>query len=70
MSDNPLTQREREVLRGMAVYPTAGDVARHLGIAGPTVRSHLANIRHKLGVHSTHQAVARALRAGWLKHEA
>jgi len=53
-----LTGREREVLTGlMAAQDTAG-IARALGVAPSTARTHLQNVLVRLGVHTRLQAVA------------
>jgi len=40
------------------------DAARALGVTNQTVRNHLVEIRSKLGVHTTGEAIERALRRG------
>lgn len=57
-----LTGREREVLRLVAEGLTNAEVARRLGVASGTVRSHLDHIYEKLGV-TTRTAAAAAV--GW-----
>jgi DNA-binding NarL/FixJ family response regulator len=52
-----LTPREREVLRHLAAGYSAAHIAARLDIAENTVRTHLANIRSKLGVRSRLEAV-------------
>ncbi|WP_400190126.1 LuxR C-terminal-related transcriptional regulator [Hymenobacter sp. B81] len=47
-----LTQREREVLRLLALGRTAPDIARELFIAPQTVETHRRNLRQKLGAES------------------
>jgi DNA-binding NarL/FixJ family response regulator len=59
-----LTDRERQVLdRLLEAEDTAG-IARSLGVAPSTVRTHLQNVLVKLGVHNRLQAVTLALEAG------
>jgi DNA-binding NarL/FixJ family response regulator len=59
-----LTERERQVLdRLLEAEDTAG-IARSLGVAPSTVRTHLQNVLVKLGVHNRLQAVTLALEAG------
>jgi LuxR family maltose regulon positive regulatory protein len=55
-----LSPRELEVLRLLPTGLTAEELAEELIISVNTVRSHLKNIYAKLGVHSRHEAVARA----------
>jgi LuxR family maltose regulon positive regulatory protein len=56
----PLSSRELEVLRLLPTGLTAVQMADELFISANTLRSHLKNIYAKLGVHSRHEAVARA----------
>jgi DNA-binding NarL/FixJ family response regulator len=57
-----LTQREREVLDCMVEGLSRDQIAKKLGVAGNTVRTHTQNLTAKLGVHSSLQAVTLALR--------
>ena len=63
-STSPLTRRQREVLRLMALGATAAEIADELGITHNTVRSHIRAIFHALGVTRQTEAVALALRDG------
>jgi LuxR family maltose regulon positive regulatory protein len=56
----PLSPRELEVLRLLPTELTAEELAEKLIISVNTVRSHLKSIYAKMGVHSRHEAVARA----------
>ena len=58
-----LTEREREVLREMAIGRTNKQIARCLNIAETTVKSHVRTILDKLGVQSRTQAALQALHA-------
>ena len=62
-NDLPLTDRERQVLREMAIGRTNKQIARCLNIAETTVKSHVRAILDKLGVQSRTQAALRALHA-------
>ncbi len=64
--DGPLTARELQVLRRVAVGESAKDIARNLGISTATVRNHLQHIFGKLDVHGKLEAVARAHELGIL----
>ncbi len=55
-----LTPREREVLTHLAGGAGRPEVARRLHMSVKTVNTHLHNLRGKLGVHSTLEAVAVA----------
>ena len=62
-NDLPLTDRERQVLREIALGHTNKEIARSLHIAETTVKSHVRAILDKLGVQSRTQAALRALRS-------
>jgi DNA-binding NarL/FixJ family response regulator len=60
----PLTGRETEVLRQLALGKSNKEIAADLVIADKTVRTHVSNILGKLGMTSRTQAVLHALRSG------
>jgi LuxR family maltose regulon positive regulatory protein len=62
----PLSGREREVLRLLATDLTAPEIAEELVIAVSTVRSHIKHIYQKLNVHSRYEALERARALGLL----
>ena len=57
----PLTSREREVMRWLAAGKTDRDIGDILGISPRTVHKHLQRIYEKLGVETRTAAVARFL---------
>lgn len=59
-----LTDRERQVLLGLAEGDNVGSLARRLHIRECTVRGHIKCLLHKLQVHSQLQAVLVGMRAG------
>lgn len=61
-----LSPREVEVLRGVAAGLTNKAIALKLGISEHTVKFHLGGAMTKLGAVSRAEAVATALRQGWL----
>jgi DNA-binding NarL/FixJ family response regulator len=61
-----LTAREREVLRCVGGGLTNAEVARELGIAETTVRTHVNNVQGKLGLQNRLQVIALASRPGVL----
>ena len=63
---SPLSNQEREVLRGLAASKVYKEIAHDLGIAASTVRSHLHNVYAKLGAADRAQAVLIASREGWI----
>jgi len=62
----PLTERETEILKCVAVGLQNKEVAQKLGISLATVRNHIHNILEKLSVHSKLEAVSLAFRQGWV----
>ena len=59
-----LTARESEVLQCMVDGLSRPEIALRLGLSANTVRTHTQNLIAKLGVHSTLESVALALRHG------
>jgi DNA-binding CsgD family transcriptional regulator len=53
-----LTNREREILALVHDGYTNADIAKHLHVSPTTVRTHLANVFSRLGVHTRTGAVA------------
>ena len=64
LSDEPLTQREVEVLRRLAQGHENREIAEQLVISEATVRTHVSNILGKLHLASRTQAALYALREG------
>jgi len=64
LSEEPLTQRELEVLRLIAQGHENKDIAGQLVISEATVRTHVSNILGKLHLASRTQAALYALREG------
>lgn len=54
---NQLTPREKEVISLAAKGKKYKEIAKELAISNFTVRSHLTNIRMKLQVHETSDAI-------------
>ena len=61
-----LTEREQDVLRGIARGERSKEIAAHLGITERTVKTYLSSIYTKLEVDSRAAAVAKALASGLL----
>jgi len=57
---DPLSEREREVLRLLATDLSGPEIARRLVVSLNTVRTHTKNVYAKLGVNSRRAAVRRA----------
>jgi DNA-binding NarL/FixJ family response regulator len=59
-----LTPREREVLHALAAGLSDREIANALLVSPETVRSHMVNVLHKLGVDSRLKALVVALKYG------
>jgi len=59
-----LTSREMQVLRGVAKGHTTKRLAKDLGLAAPSIETHLHNIFRKLHSSNRGEAVSAALRIG------
>ncbi|MDM0021045.1 response regulator transcription factor [Variovorax saccharolyticus] len=55
-----LSEREREVLKQVALGHTSPEIAEHFGLSVQTVNTHIRNIYRKLRVRSRAQAVSQA----------
>jgi two-component system response regulator DesR len=64
--ENPLTERERDVLRLAADGATTGHIARELHLAEGTVRNYLSSAMTKLGASSRLAAIQVARDMGWM----
>ncbi|WP_433382877.1 LuxR C-terminal-related transcriptional regulator [Actinoplanes sp. CA-142083] len=62
----PLSERERDVLRFLPTVLTAAEIADSLGISVNTVKAHMRAIYRKLGAPRRREAVVRARRQGLL----
>jgi LuxR family maltose regulon positive regulatory protein len=65
----PLSARERDVLRLLATDLSGPDIARELIVSLSTVRTHTNRIFAKLGVNNRRAAVRRAGELGLLSRE-
>lgn len=65
-SRNPLTPRERAVLRAVAGGGPVKEVASELGLSPGTVRNHLSRIIAKSGARTRIEAVRMAEEGGWI----
>ena len=57
-----LTSREMQILRGLARGWSTKRISREIGLAIPTVETHLGNLYRKLGVGNRGEAVSTGLR--------
>lgn len=60
----PLTPREMQVLRGIAKGNTTKRMAKDLGLAAPSIETHLHNLFQKLNASNRGEAVSAALKFG------
>ena len=67
VTPDPLTSREREVLRLLAGGHSNREIARALSMAEGTVKNHVSSILSKLGVRDRTRAVLMAVKAGELE---
>ena len=65
--NEPLSERELEVLRLLAAGLESPEIARELIIGVSTARTHIKNIYGKLGVHGRVQAIERARALGLVR---
>ncbi|RII09156.1 Transcriptional regulatory protein LiaR [Streptomyces sp. YIM 130001] len=63
---NPLTDREREVLRAAADGRTNAELATALNLSQGTIRNYLSTAIQKLAARNRAEAIARARDKGWL----
>ena len=63
---DPLTDRERQVLRLAGEGQSSADIAGRLSLSEGTVRNYLSEAISKLGVSNRIEAVRLARRKGWL----
>ncbi|MEF3306622.1 LuxR C-terminal-related transcriptional regulator [Paenibacillus sp. GYB003] len=61
----PLSSREQEVLGHVLQGKSNREIAERLVISEHTVKNHMTNIFHKLGVTDRAQAIALVYKAGW-----
>src|SRR5215211_3212312 len=64
--DNPLTEREREVLAASEGGATIEDIAARLYLSEGTIRNYLSGAIKKLGTRNRVEAARLAERKGWL----
>lgn len=63
---DPLTSRERELLREVTTGASNADIAARLNLAEGTVRNYLSTVMAKLGARNRAEAAKTALDRGWL----
>jgi DNA-binding CsgD family transcriptional regulator len=65
----PLSEREMEILAGVAEGCSNKEIGRRCGISDQTVKNHLTAVLRKLEVTDRTEAVVIALRNRWLRLE-
>jgi len=63
---NPLTAREREILRVATSGVPSSEIAARMHLAVGTVRNHLSTIIRKTGGRNRMEAISAAKAAGWI----
>jgi len=66
-SENPLTERESQVLELVAEGKTTKEIAAELFLSAGTVRNYISTILDKLGVGNRIEAISRFKEKGWNK---
>ncbi|RXJ00670.1 DNA-binding response regulator [Anaerobacillus alkaliphilus] len=67
MANNPLSNREQEVLELVAKGQTNKQISTELSISEYTVKNHLKNIMHKLHLENRVQITRYAYEKGWVE---
>ena len=65
-AEEVVSERERQVLRGLERGQTYKEIGASLAISAHTVNSHVKHIYHKLQAANRSEAVAKARQRGWL----
>jgi two-component system response regulator DesR len=63
---NPLTEREKDILRLAVQGAPAKEIAARLYLSAGTVRNYLSRVMAKTGARTRIEAVRRAQEAGWI----
>jgi two-component system, NarL family, response regulator DesR len=64
--DNPLTRRERDVLKASLDGASIADIATQLYLSDGTVRNHISTAIQKLHAHNRMEAAQLAKEKGWI----
>jgi DNA-binding NarL/FixJ family response regulator len=65
--ENPISDRERQVLQLIAEGKTTKEIASLLGISVRTAETHRSNLMEKLNIHETAGLVRYAIRSGLIE---
>lgn len=64
--DNPLTEREKEILKLSAEGKTAKEIGKQLYLSAGTVRNYMSDVLQKLEAKNKIEAIALAQEKGWI----
>lgn len=64
--ENPLTPREQEILKYIALGKNKNEIAAITEVSTHTIKVHLHNIYCKLSVQDRTQAVVKAIKNSWI----
>ena len=64
--ENPLTEREQEILRLAGLGKTTKEITEALFLSSGTVRNYISDIIHKLGAKNRTEAASIAEKKGWI----
>lgn len=65
--ENPLTEREKDVLELVAEGKNTGEIAKKLNLKNGTVRNYISTIFDKLEVKNRIEAISQSKEKGWFK---
>ncbi|MFB0841662.1 response regulator transcription factor [Paenibacillus oleatilyticus] len=65
--ENPLTEREQDILRHLAQGSTVGEISGALFLSPGTVRNYISEIMQKLEAKNRIDVVAIAQNKGWIE---
>ncbi|WP_462410915.1 response regulator [Neobacillus sp. Marseille-QA0830] len=64
--ENPLSQKEQEILKLAALGKTTKEITKELYLSSGTVRNYISEIIHKLGAKNRTEAASIAEKKGWI----
>ncbi|MCM3787819.1 response regulator transcription factor [Domibacillus indicus] len=65
--ENPLTEREKDVLALVSEGKSTGEIAKQLNLKNGTVRNYISTIFDKLEVKNRIEAISQSKEKGWFK---
>lgn len=66
-ADNPLTEREQEILTLAAKGNTSREISGKLFLSAGTVRNYMSEVLHKLDAKNKIEAISKAKEKGWIE---